>query len=76
MAHVKTNGIGWDFTDNEAEALVLDTEPKARRLANRLKKQHLKQHTWEVVACAKGGYCIVVTSRKVNRTKIRAATPR
>jgi hypothetical protein len=72
MNFLKTNGIGWGFTDNKSEALILDTEPQARRLANRLKKQHLKQHTWEVVPCAKG-YRIVVTSPKANRAKIRAA---
>jgi hypothetical protein len=71
MDFLKTNGIGWDFTDNKAEALILETEPQAEKLANRLKKQHLKQHTWEVVPCA-NGYCIVVTSPKATRAKIRA----
>jgi hypothetical protein len=60
-----------DFTENKAEALILDTEPQAKKLANRLKKQHLKQHTWKVVPCGKG-YCIVVTSAKATRAKVRA----
>lgn len=68
MEYVKTNGIGFEFTDNEANALLFDSEPKATRWANRLKKQYLKQHIWEVVARA-NGYCIRVTSRKANRAK-------
>jgi hypothetical protein len=66
MGFLKTNGIGWDVTDNEAEALVLDTESQAHQYANRLKKQHLKEHSWEVLPCAKG-FHIRVTSRKAIR---------
>jgi hypothetical protein len=71
MEFLRTNGIGWDFTDNKDEALVLNTEPQAKRLASRLKKQHLKQHTWEVLPCA-NGYYIRVTSRKAVRANARA----
>jgi hypothetical protein len=63
---LKTNGIGWDFTDKESEAAVFETGAEARRVADRLKKQHLKHHIWEVVPCAKG-FCIRVTSQKAHR---------
>jgi hypothetical protein len=61
MAYVKTNGIGFDFTDNEAEALLFNSESQAKRWAKRLKKH--PSYTWEVVAGAKG-YCIVVNAGK------------
>jgi hypothetical protein len=66
MKFLKTNGIGYEFADKKADALVFGTAPQAQRLANRLKKQHLKQHSWEVLPCA-NGYYIRMTSPKAMR---------
>jgi hypothetical protein len=63
---VKTSGIGFEVTVNEAEAAVFSTEAKAKEYADRLKKQFLKYRIWEVVPCARG-FCIRLTSQKASR---------
>lgn len=63
---LKTSGIGWGFTDNDFEAAVFSTEAEAKRVADRIKKQHLTHRIWEVLPCPKG-FCIRVVSQKARR---------
>ena len=58
MQYVKTSGIGFDFTDNESEAMHFETASQAQRLKDRLGPQ-FPNYLWEIVVGQKGSYLIV-----------------
>jgi hypothetical protein len=58
MQYVKTQGIGFGFTENKSEAMQFPTVTAAGRMRERLKKQ-FREYAWEILADADHFYLVV-----------------